>query len=334
MSINRIPTTQCVHIFSSELERLIDRLDTPIEDTPSSYLYGLWTHTSNIVIHLIVSDQEELKHAKAHRLNCVGYVANEYTRNMAHEAELSPNRQHVIVDVNETKTSHSLRAYSSHRDVFRGRENPLSPERLLQVNVLKSESPFRKELREKNPGVEQALNEYKNESGNGLASSSYDVFRRSTQDALNPAHILTVANENHYCKIEMRDMNGEHEINDESPCPENQLNGHQYETETDLSWKKQMVIHKIKNEFQLDDKDIQVEETLKFKFEHCDKQWQIQLTDDHTTGKQYAQIFFQECNAFSQEIASTQDVIDKIKELCHCPVCKEKLQNSTKNDQQ
>ena len=324
MSSHHIPTTHCVHIFKSEHEQLRNRLDTPIEDTPTSYLYGLWTHTSNIVIHLIVSDPDELKHAKAHRLDCVGYVAKEYTGNMAYEeAELSPKRQHVIVDVNETKRSNSLRAYSSHQDVFRRGENPLSQERLLQVNELASESPFRKELREKNRPVEHELNGYKNESGNGLASTS-DVLGRSTQDALNQEHILTEANKNHYCGIEMHDMSGGCEIKDETRCPENQFNGHLNETETDSSLKK-LLIHKIKNEFQLGDKDIQFEEArekLSFKFEHCGKQCQIQVTEDHTTDKQLAEIFFLEHKAFSQEFTCTQTVFDKIKELCQCTSCR------------
>ena len=334
MSSHFIPTTHCVHIFKSELDQLRNRLDTPIEDTPTSYLYGLWTHTSNIVIHLIVSDPDELKHAKAHRLDCVGYVAKEYTGNMVYKkAELPPNRQHVIVDVNETKRSNSLRAYSSHQDVFRRGENPLSQERLLQVNELASESPFRKELRKKNRPVEHELNGYKNESGNGLAPTS-DVLERSTQNALNKEHILTEANKNHYRGKEMYNMSGGYD-KDETPCSENLFNGHQNETETDSSLKR-LLIHKIKKEFQ-PDKEIQFQQTrerLSFKFEHCSKQYKIQLTEDHTNNKQYVDIFFQEYKAFSQEFTYTKDVIDKIKELCYCPFCKEKIQNSMKNDQQ
>ena len=313
MSSHRIPTTQCVHIYKSELEQLRNRLDTPTEDAPSSYLYGFWTHTSNIVIHLIVSDPEELKHAKAHQLDCVGYVAKEYTGNMAYEvAELSPNRQHVIVNVSETKRSNSLRAYSSHQDLFRRGENPLSQERFLQVNELTSESPFRKELREKNRPVEHELNGYKNESGNGLGSTS-DVLERSTQDALN---------KNHYRGKEMYNMSGGYEIKDETPCSENQFKGYQNETEIDSSLKK-LLIHKIRRE--LGDKDIQFEETrerLSFKFEHCGKQCQIQLTEDHTTDKQLAEIFFSEYKVFSQEFTCTQNVFDKLKELCQCTSCR------------
>ena len=328
MSDHRIPTTHCVHIFKSELEQLRNRLDTPIEDTPSSYLYGLWTHTSNIVIHLIVSDPEELKHAKAHRLDCVGYVAKKYTGNMAYEEaqELSPKRQHVIVDVNETKRSNSLRAYSSHQHVFRRGENLFSQERLLQVNELASESPFRKKLREKNRPVEHEVNGYKNESGNGLASTS-DVLGRSTQHAFNKEHISTEANKNHYCGIEMHDMSGGCEIKDETRCPENQFNGHLNETETDSSLKK-LLIHKIKNEFQLGDKEIQFEEArerLSFKFEHCGKQCQIQVTEDHTTDKQLAEILFSEYKVFSQEFTCTQTVFDKIKELCQCTSCRKQI---------
>ena len=308
MSSQRIPTTHRVHIYKSELEQLRNRLDTPTEDAPSSYLYGFWTHTSNIVIHLIVSDPE-LKHAKAHQLDCVGYVAKEYTGNMAYEeAELSPNRQHVIVDVNETKRSNSLRAYSSHQDVFCRGENPLSQERHLQVNnnnnnlvnELASESPFRKELREKNRPVEHELNGYKNESGNGLASTS-DVLGWGTQDALYKEHNSREVNKNHYRGKEMYNMSGGYEIKDETPCLENQFNGHENQTETDSSLKK-LLIHKIKHEFQLGDKDLQFEETrerLSFKFEHCGKQCQIQLTEDHITGKQLAEIFFSEYKAFS-----------------------------------
>ena len=337
MSSDRIRATQCVHIFKSELEQLKDRLDEPIGmGGLSSYLYGLWTHSSNIVIHLIVSGEDELKHATARRLDCVGYVAKEYPADMVHDDAVffSPNRQHVIVDVSETKTSSSLVAYSSDWDVFHRREYPLH----LQVNVLASESPFRRQLRETNQGVEHRLNGYENESENGLPSSS-DVLTRTTQDALNEEHPSEVANENHECcRTKLYDMNGGYDDmgKDETLCHGKQLNGHK-DAEADSSLKK-LLTHKIKEEFELeDDKDIKVEETrktLSLKFEHNDNQWKIQLTEVPTSDRQRVEIFFQECQALSQEFCTTQTVIKKIKEVCQCTFCNEKLQNSSKNDQQ
>lgn len=334
MSSSKVPQTpQYVHIFNGEFEQLKSYQKQPIENGLCCYLYGLWTHSSNVVIHLVVSNQTEQKYAQTHRLDCVGYVAMKYSADLYDmvkcQTKLSTRRQHIIVDVNETDRTDSLQAFASHSK----REDPLRQGQRLKVKILPSKSPFRNELYKKNPEMKTFMNGHKSESENDLRSHS--KVHQVSQEL--PAK---VGNESQLGK-ELYDMNrGSGGASKNENCIEsetatyhgNQTNGHQDKIDQSSSLFKSLE-HKIKKEFEL--KNIPVEEhpeksSLVLHFKHNGKQWQIELKEDQSSDKTLVEIFFSELTevplnpvkACSQEFRTSQPVIDKIKELCQCEKCK------------
>lgn len=181
MSSFVVPTTQCVHIFEGEVERLKSCLGKPFGyDGLCCFLYGLWTHSSNVVIHLVVSTGPEYLHADKHQLNCVGFVADSYSKHLYELVYgltgISDQRQHIIVDV--SKTESPLRLLRSHPDVFVIQQDPLSEANLLQVNVLASESPCRKQFCKMHHEIELAINGCKVESESDIRLPDSEVRQK------------------------------------------------------------------------------------------------------------------------------------------------------------
>ena len=292
MSSFDVPTTQCVHIFENEIEQLKSCLPKSIGiDGLRCYLYGLWTHSSNVVIHLIVSTHEEYEHAEKHQLNCVGFVADTYSMHLYELVHgltgISCNRQHIIVDVSKTKSP--LRLFRSHPDVFLKRQNPLSEANLLQVNIMASESPCRKQFSKMYPGKELAVNGWEIESES-------DIRLRDSK----------VSNE--------KTMYGDQEIGKIDP------NSWLIIRCIKLKIKSESLCKLLKETFQ--DPSLFI-----LRFAHCDKIWQIEFKADENdeiwidilahSGLESA---FQVC---SHELLDTsQCIIDSIKKSCQCEICK------------
>ena len=304
MSSDRIPKTQFVHIFNGEFQQLKSRLKEQIgQDGLCCFLYGLWTHTSNVVVHLVVSKDKEYKYARKHHLDCVGYVAKYYTQHVYDMVrttnELSPTRQHVIVDVSETATSNSLSAYGTDHYALRASAEASSQGQPLQVNILPSESPFRIEL---NPGMRN-MNGYNIESENN--SESYSGV---SSNATNPT------------------SREENQVGNELT----EMNGHQDQIDPNASEIKHFK-HKLGKELGLGEHELQVEplekSSLSFHFVHSNKQWQIKLINS-SSGKTSAEILFKELTGSSSEPQearveefSAQNMLNKIQEKCQCEKC-------------
>ena len=291
MSSFDVPTTQCVHIFENEIEQLKSCLPKSIGiDGLRCYLYGLWTHSSNVVIHLIVSTDEEYEHAEKHQLNCVGFVADSYSMHLYELVHgltaISCNRQHIIVDVSKIKSP--LRLFRSHPDVFLKRQNPLSEANLLQVNIMASESPCRKQFRKIYPGKELTVNGCEIESESDIKLPNSEASHEKT-------------------------MYGDQEVGKIDPN----------------SWLIRYIKLKIKSEnlCELLEETLQNPSLFILQFAHRGKKWQIEFKADKndeiwTDISVYSEpdATFQVC---SHELLDTsQFIIDSIKKSCQCEICK------------
>ena len=315
MSSHKAPNTHCVHIFDGEFQLLNSRSQT-LENNSCCFLYGLWTHTSNAVVHLVVLTKKEIDYAKKHNLDCVGYVAKCYKKTLYDSVlqltKLSSTRQHIIVDVHETTQSKSLKAYGTHHDVVRISEEASSQGHPLQVNILQGESPFRKEFFKVYPQLKNT-NDYKSKTENGYGSCS---------DELNSQELMYKAGAVNPVSKELNEMNPENSTESETAIQCENMNGHQAKLNpdsSDIQWFK----HNIK--FQLKIKgNIVVEKSfgeLLFHFEHNCKQWQIALTQDPASGKKMAKIGSNQETKDPQEFSS-KNVLNTIKNMCQCETCR------------
>ena len=311
MPSDGIPNTQCVHIFEGELKQLTSRLDSPIgRDGLSCYLFGLWTHSSNIVVYLIVSCGEELGWAEKHQLDCVGYVAKEYTEHLYEIAKmqtcksLSARRQHVIVDVSDTKTSGSLQAFGSHLELLRREEFVYNPQRRLQVNILKNESPFRKEA-----PVKAEINGHQIEIES--ISNSGDKERRHAKE-INKTHSGNP-------DAEREHRNGSNIESENGSSRGNHMNGYREAKITQSSSMVRSIKHKLKSEFGVQDENIQTKELsdkLELKFDHNREGWKIDLKC-RESGEYFVEISsLSSQKAFSGEFYQSDVVVNEIKRLC------------------
>ena len=292
MSSFDVPTTQCVHIFESEIEQLKSCLPKSIGvDGLRCYLYGLWTHSSNVVIHLIVSTDEEYEHAEKHQLNCVGFVADSYSMHLYELVHgltgISCSRQHIIVDVSKTKSP--LRLFRSHPDVFLKQQDPLSEANLLQVNVMPSESPCRGQFSKMYHRKELAVNGCEIESESDIKLPNSEASHEKTMS-----------------------MYGDQEVGKIDPN----------------SWLIRCIKLKIKSEnlCELLEETLQNPSLFILRFVHCDRIWRIEFKADENdeiwidiSAHSGLESAFQVC---SHELLDTsQCIIDSIKKSCQCEIC-------------
>ncbi|XP_028402845.1 uncharacterized protein LOC114525645 [Dendronephthya gigantea] len=321
-----IPITQCVHIFEGELRRLRSRLDTPIGIKGlSCYLYGLWTHSSNVVVYLVVSCGKELEYAEKHKLNCVGYVAKEYTEHLYDIAlvqtkeSLSTRRQHVIVDVSDTKKSGLLHAYGSHLYVLQRGEHVFNLERSLQVNILKNESPFRKDA----PPVAEAAQINWHEIKSESRSNSGERKGQLVKEIKTPEKKLSNLDSAREREREpRRRSNIERETGSSGG---NQTKGYLESKITQSLSIVRSIKHKVKSQFGVQDDDhIMIEEfvdKLVLRFGHNSENWEIELKWGES-GEYFVEISSSNsAKAHSQEFHQSSFVVDEIKRLCGCETC-------------
>lgn len=124
-------------------------------------LYGLWTYSSRVVVHLVVSCNEELKFAEAHELNCLGYAAVQDTQaedSLIRSQRLSmAPRETIIIDVEEMKKRAPIRVFARsprvHPDVGNHQERLIN----CEVKILNRESPFRKLVERQRPKFQREI---------------------------------------------------------------------------------------------------------------------------------------------------------------------------------
>ena len=322
MPSSDVPKTQFVHIFREEFEQHLKwRFQEPIgKNGLCCFLYGLWTHTSNVVVHFIVSNEEESNFAKEHRLDCVGYVAKEYSKNQYNQVKqmtkLSAERQCIIVDISETKRFKELRAHGTDYNAMTDESTAASGQgHLLEVNLLPGGSPFRKEYSKLNPKGE-------NRNGDKIESENHcGSYSDKSNDQENRHKKVSSEGQywqplDHLDPQSKRARLAEGETTDHG---ENGINGHPAKIDPD-STDIRLLKHKVKEEFELDGELLHEERSgkLVFYFIHNEKQWEIALSQDPARGI-LAQVLTE-----SKEISSkprefdSQEVINDIKELCQC----------------
>ena len=283
MSSFDVPIIHCVHIFEGEVERLGKCIEESRlgPDGWCCLLYGLWTHSSNVVVQLVVSMQHQFSHAEKHKLECIGFVARSYSEHLYQVVEgitaISRQRQHVIVDVSNLKAK-SLQLFRSHPDYLLGQGDPLSEEHVLQVNKLAGQSPYREQLCKIHPEIELAIYgfEMKSESNGKLPGSA---VRLEKQEVHRQKEVCTI------------DRN--------SPLIKS-------------------IILKIKSENLCDSPEEIWQDPSFFilRFEHCSKIWQVEFKADEDD-EIWIDIFYSECDETFQVRshlqAESEFVIDTIK---------------------
>ena len=293
MSSFDVPIIQCVHVFEGEVERLEKCIDesTLGPDGLCCLLYGLWTHSSNVVVQLVVSMEHQLSHAEKHKLECIGFVARSYSEHLYQVVEgitaISRQRQHVIVDVSNLKTK-SLRLCRSHPDYLFGQGDPLSEEHVLQVNILADQSPYREQLCKFYPEIEPAIYgfEMKSESNRKLRDSA---VRHEKQEVHRQKEVCTIDRNSLLIKS---------------------------------------IILKIKSENLFDSPNEIWQDPSFFIlwFEHCSKIWKVEFKADEDD-EIWIDIFYSKCDETVQVCshlqAESQLVIDTIKNSCNCEICKQ-----------
>ena len=326
MSSHKAPNTHCVHIFDGEFQLLNSRSQT-LENNSCCFLYGLWTHTSNAVVHLVVLTKKEIDYAEKHNLDCVGYVAKCYKKTLYNSVlqltKLSSTRQHIIVDVRETTRSRSLKAYGTHHDVVRISEEASSQGHPLQVNILRGESPFRNEFFKAYPQLKNTK-DYKSETENGYDQNGQE-------------HIYKVGGVKPVGK-ELYEMNRgskrakttEHSAErDTAFYKEDTINGYQAKLDPNSIDIKHFR-HKIKVEFDVSDDELlhaENSEELSYYFKHNYKQWEIVLSQDPESGNKMAEIISESTEVPSSpktsklQKFSTENVVGEIKKMCQCKAC-------------
>lgn len=143
-----IPTIQYVYIFKSEHERLVSCFEREIGyGGLCCFLYGLRTHSSNVVVHLVVSNDDEFNAAQDNHLDCVGYVAKIYDMHLFKFIQgltnLSFQKDHVVIDICQRKKAKDPNFFCTNSDLLKEAVDPLKGES-LQLRILEDESPFRK----------------------------------------------------------------------------------------------------------------------------------------------------------------------------------------------
>lgn len=327
--------TQCVHIFRGELQQLKNYIkESADSDDLICQLYGLWTHSSNIVVHLVASNSTEREYARSHQLNFVGYIAKKYTQQVYEivRSELSRMRQYITVDVHETVRLDSLQAYGANRGVdVRNCEVSSGQGRALQVNILQSESPFRTELYTMYPELKK-MNELKIESGN----ASRVEYRQSN----------TSASMNEEMESESQTINAANEKNRESAStnPDRNSGGSESNRETYTNGPENNIVestspnlaylkHLIKWDFKVSESDIVIV-NLSMSFEHNRKKWKIESKRNNN----FVEVSFSDVNVTAEDpsptvkeysLKSSKIIVTELKKLCICETCS---RDSTSNE--
>ena len=132
------------YFFSSERDELQRCLRERRHFEPDIFclLFGLWTHSSSVVIHLVLSNVQEIHFAKAHKLNCLGYYASEYSNDVDSSTRSRypsmSQRETITIEWNQTKQGKPFSVFARSTP---GHSHSGKIE--LEVKILDQINPFR-----------------------------------------------------------------------------------------------------------------------------------------------------------------------------------------------
>ena len=332
MSSGYIPTIQCVYTFKNELDELTKCFKEPNSAGVYCYLYGLWTHSSNVVVHMVVSTKPEFDYVKKHSLDCVGYAAECYTAKscqLVHQStKISSSRQHIVIDVDNTKRSGDLHAYAMHLKILKQEKYTFRQGNFLQTNILPNQSPFRTEFYRIHPALKPRQNNENETSFGSNMVSCEEEFVGQKQRSEGWTESLHSEKQLHITSngVGSANMNGNVMESETVSCLENQMNGH-HESISLI----QKLKHRIKREFDLGESE-PVEEIyeppLRLHFQHGGKQWMIWWSLNKANGKMQANIQGSEVTgdhckpvkAPPHDFYTNQTLLE-IRKLCQCEKC-------------
>lgn len=169
------------YFFASERDELQECLRNEKNEQNTYYLlYGLWTHSSSVVVHLVLSTAaaEEIQLADTHKLNCLGYVAREYTKDLDKSIRsrypTMSLRETIRIEWNKAKKGDLLRGVFAWPTSVSDSQCRLTE---FEVKILGQANPFRHLI----PRHHTSIN-VDNIQGNNESETTQNSFGRQGND--------------------------------------------------------------------------------------------------------------------------------------------------------